>query len=424
MPVEVTMLDAMLGTFRNMLQECRDKHLSGEDLEKMASALQRMEQLGQEMNDAGAYSGQLMQEGLFMQFSDHYGKLLAAAAQQQSKSGSAVYDEATDKALLQQTITAYKDAIQRLKDSKAQTKQFMGKHAADADVLLKDKAIIDAIENVSRLGESGISYPAFLSEMIRQGLDKAMEGTAIARDAQVYLLEAAKATSAHPFAIQQEEDKLVLFYALAKVSKAAVPDHLQYTLGCEKIEWTHQPAINRWNKIKEGWEKTIFWLDEWITSYCSFAPHIKPWAQAKDPKEAVIESQDCVPGKLRAWEKINHRYFNLSLRDLFRHASFAWDVRYHWLYWSQEYMEFLLKEVEPVCLPNHQPAEELIKKAANFHTDKRKINPATGEPTLRYARYFDSYFGEGQFRERFGLPEAVPTNAAPWQWENFFLPGS
>ncbi len=418
MPVDKTTLDAMLGTFRNMLQECRDKSMTGEDIEQMASTLQRMEQLGQEMNDIGAFSGQLMQEGLFMQFSDHYGKALAAAAQVNTNTGGA-YDENTDKGLLQQTLNAYKDAIEKIKENKAQTKLMLGTHASDADVLLKDKAVTGAVEAVISLGGSGISYPAFLSEMIKQGLDKAMEGAAITREAQVYLTDAARAMAAAPFYIQKEEEKLQLYDKLVGASAINTPDTLSYTLGCEKIEWQHGPAIARWNKIKEGWEKAIFWLDEWITAYCSFAPHIEPWAQAKNPAEAVMESQDCVPGKLRVWEKINRSYFNYSLQELFRHETVAWDVQHHWMYWSQAYLEFLLKEVEPVCQPLGRPYAVLVEKATAFHTEKKKINPALGEPSRRYATYFDSYFGDGEYKKRFGLPEAVVTNAAPWQWEKF-----
>lgn len=419
MPVDTFMVDAMLGTFRNMLKECRDKNMSGDDFDQMDVALQRMEQLGKDLNDVGAFSGQLMQEGLFMKFSDHYGKLLASAAQQQSSGSSGIYDEQSDKASLQQTINAYKDAIQRLKDSKEEAKKMFGVHASDADVLIKDKAIIESIQNVINLGESGISYPNFLAEMMKQGLDKAMEGSALSRDAQVYLCDAAKATAASPFYIQKEEEKLILFDALAKASKANVPNNLQYTLGCEKIEWKHQPDINKWSKIKEAWEKTISWLDEWISSYCKFAPHIEPWAQSADPMEAVIESQECVPGKLRVWEKINQRYYSMSLSGLFRHESFEWDVQYHMMYWSQEYMEFLLKVVEPVCVPGAKPEAGLIVKAENFHTEKKKINPVLMEPSLRYAKYFDSYFGEGEFAKRFGMPAKIETNAAPWKWESF-----
>ena len=106
MPVDKMIVDAMLGTFRNMLQECRNKNFSGDDLEAMASVLARMEQLGVEMDDTGAYSGMLVQEGLFMKFSDHYSKVLSAAAQQAGSANSGVYDEAADKQLLQNTLNA------------------------------------------------------------------------------------------------------------------------------------------------------------------------------------------------------------------------------------------------------------------------------------------------------------------------------
>jgi len=37
MPVDKMITDAMLGTFRNMLQECRGKNLSGDDFDAMAA---------------------------------------------------------------------------------------------------------------------------------------------------------------------------------------------------------------------------------------------------------------------------------------------------------------------------------------------------------------------------------------------------
>lgn len=419
MPVEGSLLDAMLGTFRNMVMECRNKNLSGEDFDQMQAVLQRMEQLGQEMNDISAYSGQLVQENLFARFSDHYGKLLSAEAKASSVDSTDGYNEETDKALLNKNLQAYREAIIRLKENKKQVKEMMGDRSGDADVLLKEKAIIDAMEKLVQLGESGISYPVFLSEMIRRGLDKALDGAALVRDGQVYLVDFAKATAASPYTIQREEEKLELFDALSTSSGTGVPDHLYYTLGCDKIDWKLKPDEARWKKIKEAWEQTIFWLDEWVMSFCSFAPSIDPWALARNPSEAVVESQECVPGKLRVWEKIIHRYFEMTLRDLFRHPSFAWDVKQHWLYWSQEYVEFLLQHIEPVCQPGNRLADETIAKAASFHMEKRKVNPMIGEPGRRVAACFDKYFGEGEYKRRFGVATNFETNAARWDYSKF-----
>ena len=81
-----------------------------------------------------------------------------------------------------------------------------------------------------------------------------------------------------------------------------------------------------------------------------------------------------------------------------------------------------MREVEHVCISNQTPSAELVIIAEYFHNGKSKINPAVSEPSLRYAKYFDSYFGEGEFKRRFGPPEKVETNAAFWIWENFSFP--
>lgn len=419
MPVDKMIVDAMLGTFRNMLQECRDKNLLGDDFDAMASTLARMEQLAVEMDDTGAYSGMLVQEGLFMKFSEHYSKVLAGAAQQAGAANSGVYDEAADKQLLQNTLNAYRDAVKRIKENKTQVKAMMGNHAADAEVLFKDKVVIDAIEQLIALGESGISYPQFLSQLIEEGLDKALEGSVVTSESLQYLLDAAIAISANPYLIKKEEEKLALHKKLAAASAVNVADNLQFQLGCEKIDWQHEPDIIKWNKVKQGWEKSLSWLDEWITAYCSFAPFIEPWAAAKEPKEAVKESQDCVPGKLRVWEKINQRYFQMTARELLSHASFAWDATHHSMYWSQEYAEFLVNEVLPICIPFQHPQASLIAVAEKMHTNNRKVNPCINKPSERYAAFFDHYFGEDEFVKRYGQPEKIKSNAAAWAHVNF-----
>ncbi|MBK8609399.1 MAG: hypothetical protein IPL84_05510 [Chitinophagaceae bacterium] len=420
MPVDTFITDAMLGTFRNMLQECRDKNLSGDDFNALDAALARMEQLGAEMDDTAAYSGMLVQEGLFIKFSDHYSKLLSSAAEQASANDTGGYDETADCQLLQNTLQAYREAVKNIRTHKAEVKQIMGDHATDADMLFKDQLISNAIEAVINLGESGISYPQFLTQLNEQGLDKALEGSVITRQGLQYSIDAAKATSANPFYVKKEMEKLSLHDGLTDTSVHKIADSLQFQLGCEKIDWTYEPDIRKWNKIKQGWERSVFLLDEWITAYCSFAPHIEPWAAAKDPKEAVTESQDCVPGQLRVWQQINQRYFGMSIQQLFGHPSFNWDVEYHWMHWSQEYLEFLFFQVEPVCQPSQQPDTHLIFIAEKMHKENRKFNPNINLPTKRFASFFDDYFGEGEFAKRYGMPAKPDSNAAVWSNKNLF----
>ncbi len=420
MPVDNTTLDAMLGTYRNMLKEIKEQGKEGEDVLVMEQTLSRMEQLGSECADVMEFSGKLMQENLFMKFSDHYGRALT------NNGGSTVdtsgeYTEQTDKALLEQSLKALRDAVKRIKEGKEETKKLMGAQAKDADVLFKEKTITDAIEKLILLGESGISYPEFLRIQIEQGLDKAMEGSAMTRDGQVYLLEASKALAVNPHYIKKDEEKLALFDELMKNSHAGIPNNIEYSLACDKIDWRVEPEIIKWNKIKEVWEKVLYYLDEWITSFCSYAPSIEPWSMATNPKDAVIESQDCVPGKLRVWEKIAFRYFSIPLRDLFKHETFRWDVIHHHLWWSQEYVEFLLKEVEPICYPEAKPSSELISKAENFRNQNKIASPDSHKPALRYAKCFDSYFGSGEYEKRFGEVKPPNTKASAWNLEAFSI---
>jgi len=417
MPVDTITLDAMLGTYRNMLKDLKDQDKQGEDLQIMEETLGRMEDLGQQCTDVMDFSGKLMQENLFMKFSDHYGRALSAGSGS-TQVGNEYTDE-TDKALLEQNLNALRDAVKRIKEAKVETKKMMGAFAADADVLFKEKVLIEGIEKLIQLGESGISFPEYLRLQIEKGLDKAAEGTATIRDGQVYLLEASKAMAANPFYIKKDEEKLAAFDELAKKSPLGIPNTMEYALACDKIDWKYEPEIMRWNKVKDCREKTLYYLDEWITSYCKFAPIIEPWAMATNPAEAVKESQDCVPGKMRVWEKIVKRYFNTNLRDLFKHETFRWDVMHHHIWWSQEYVEFLLREVEPICKPFAQPDANLITKAETYRTEHKIASPDTDKPALRFSVYFNGYFGEGEYEKRYGLPAKQKTNAASWNLETF-----
>ncbi len=123
---------------------------------------------------------------------------------------------------------------------------------------------------------------------------------------------------------------------------------------------------------------------------------------AKNPAAAVIQSQQCVPGMLRAWEKINLRYFSLDVQALCSHASFKWDQQNHHLAFSDEYVSFLTGQVEPACRPFQQPVPALIEQATIMHRENKKINPNRTLPAQRYAAFFDSYFGKGEFAKRYG----------------------
>jgi len=64
MPIDPMMLNAILGAFKNMMDDCKSKNLSGSDFDKMCETYARMEQLGNEHSDMNEFSAQLMNEQL------------------------------------------------------------------------------------------------------------------------------------------------------------------------------------------------------------------------------------------------------------------------------------------------------------------------------------------------------------------------
>jgi hypothetical protein len=419
MPIEAMYTDAMLGIFRNMLKESVDKGLSGENLDGMRMSLDRMEKLAGEMDDFSAYSATLTTENLFGKFSDYYSRLLAGAAKSSYDTNSP-YDENADKALLNQTLQAYRDTIKSLQSSKEQAKEMKGDEASDVDVLFKDKIITDAIEKVISLGESGLSYPDFLRTVLELGLDKAMEGSVATREGLVFLHDFQVGFSFSPYLIEQQKLYIDLFDEMKKTASFGVPDIMKFNLGCEKADLVIKPKIDKWNAIVHRRDELIFDLYDWILSYTSMAPHIEPWSLAPNPVESVIETQDCNPGKIKVKEKIVQRYWGMNFTDLLKHEAMSWEVKYHYFYWSQEMMDLLVKEVYPVCLPFNKPSAELISKMEKIYKEKRFGNPELILARKRTEACFDGFFGKGEYERRFPFKDTYPPAiAAPWDFEKF-----
>jgi hypothetical protein len=423
-------LDPLLNTFRNMAEDCRQKNITGEDFDKMCEYLARLEELGQKYSDMNEFNGQVMQENLYMHFSDHYSRCLAAQAKQEYSSGAKSYD---DDALLKQSIDFLKQAIQRLRDNYAETLRMAGSKYAEEqqkksmdylertsdkktfdaaggfgnfrkevdkgneeakkntpnamdntvemEVLQNPELIIRSIQDVIDLGEQpGITYPNFLRIQIERGLDKAMEGSVATRNGYMYTLDFTLAMSANPHYIRSAEKKIEVFDKLAAASKFNVPDMFELNLALDDVGREFDPRIKKWDRIKNLWDSMMWDLYLWSLSYCSFAPKIKPWAEAKNPPAEVKKTQDTGPGVFREKEKLLSKYFGMSFADIFRHPTFEWEVKYNFYAYSQELTEFIIEEVYPHCKPfNHLPAEVIQKRASFYKLDRntgdREMNP-------------------------------------------------
>lgn len=234
MPIEKTYTDAMLGTFRNMLQECKDKKMSGEAFDKMAAAMSRMEALALEMNDLGAFSAKMATEGLFTDFSTAYGAVLAEEGQKKYTS-SGTYD---DDKLLQQTLSGYENSLVQLNNH-------------------PDKERLQAsIQNVIDLGRSGINYPTFLRLLIEKGLDKAMEGSIISREALEKDIHWA-AELILPVYEKRNREILAKYDEMAAVAVFGVPDSIVFSMERFRMDSAFQPAINKYQAIIDRWGRLL-----------------------------------------------------------------------------------------------------------------------------------------------------------------------
>ena len=349
MPIEKTYTDAMLGTFRNMLQECKDKNFSGGPFDKMNAAMNRMEALALEMDDLGAFSAKLTTEGLFTDFSTAYGALLAEEGQKKYSANGA-YD---DTKLLQQTIEAYENSLQQFGDH-------------------PDKEKLQApIQEVIDLGRSGINYPTFLRLVIENGLDKAMEGTALSRNA----LEKDIHWSAEltlPVYERRNRAILVKYDEMASAAAFGVPDSVVFSMERFKIESVFQPMINKYDAIIWRWGKLLELLHDWIDAYTSFAPYDERYVSLsgmEETKRNIKFCKECYPGFFKVREDIFKRYFNIQWDDIFAHESFAAERKGRRCMYTDAYIEFL-KKIYTHCVPFAQAPQELITKAEQLHKDK------------------------------------------------------
>jgi hypothetical protein len=392
MPVDKMISDSMLGTFRNMVQECRDKKCSGPSFDKMVAEMNKMETFAEDFNDMGAFSAKLMTEGCFNNFSTYYSQVLSEAAQAGSQSsGGSAGDE--DAGFLKQTLAAYQDAINRY-DQDVKSGIMKPKDAA---------ALRQGVQAVIDLGKSGVTYPVFLRQMIEKGLDKAMEGSAVARDG--LLSDLAWATFInYPLEIKMRGDILAAFDLMAAKAPFGVPDSFLFALARQEIEWKCAPDIAKWKAIQERWDRILNLMNDWIDAHTNFAMKDERWVDIANPsatQKNIKRTKEVNPFRLREREKFLKEAFNISWDDIFTHETYrvAWtnvDISL-----TAEKIE-LLKKAHAVCKPGGAPSAEMIQEAEKLHESKADYRFAEREAVgQKMKQKFESYYGEGSFDRQY-----------------------
>ncbi|MBX7150375.1 hypothetical protein K1X84_01955 [bacterium] len=387
MPINQMIIDSMLGTFRTMAQDCRDKKMSGPSFEMMLAELEKMESLGREMDDLNAYSAKMATEGHFANFSQYYSQCLSEAAKQ-----SLTNNDDTDDLYLKQTIDAYEKTLVSYHDTQNSSLK-------PSDV----RSLSGVLQSIIDLGRSGISYPVFLRTLIEKGMDKAMEGTVILRDNLVTEVNWAKSRN-HPVEIQMREEILSTFDAMANTSPFGIPDSFEFGLRRNKIEWDFAPRITEWKAIQERWEILIDLVNDWLDAFTSFASADDRWVSAAGisvTQKNIRRTQELVPFRLRERLRIFNESFGLEWNDIFEHITFktAWtnvDV-----FLSQEKLE-LIKRAVIQCLPGGHPTDDLVKQAESLRKTHRDFRfDEKNVMSKKLKEEYNNYFGKGAYEKDF-----------------------
>lgn len=473
MAIDPLMLNAILGTFKNMADDCRSKNFSGSDFDKMCETITRMEQLGSELSDVNEFNAQIMKENLYGKFGDFYGRVLSGIAGQ-STNETGKYN---DSALLKQSIDAmkqsvavirmnYQEAIEMSKGKNAEAEIQTGlnyierntdinlqkaqgrpgifekdskksfnetienipnafNNSIEVEILTDPTDLMKPIQEVINLGEQpGMTYPKFLRLQIETGLDKAMEGTVIQRKAFETEKEFVQVNPASPFHLLKMDKKLACFDELANNNKYKVPNRSELKFAIQEAEREFEPEILKWIQIQNLWNKILSDLSMWSLSYCTFALYLKPWNMTKDPVAATVFTQNTGPGIFREREKLLMNYFGLNFYDIFKHPSFLWSVKYNFNEYSQEFVEFLVKNIYPECKPFTYLSNDLIEKRAWFNCNNgnaldREGNPESHYPAERMKSFYNQKFGVGRYESKYGVILQSQSKAKAWDLNNF-----
>jgi hypothetical protein len=424
MPIDPVILNAVLDTFKNMYGQCSSQNPENEHVKSMGQVLDRFEQLGQEHSDFNAFNAQVAQENLYAQFSDFYTRALTDQNSGSAQANDGEYDDAS---LLASCVQGLKQAISVIEDSYQQAIDEGGKNnnGAEVEILQNPQDVIKPIQQLVELGEQqGMTLPDYLRIQIEKGLDKAMEGSVVLKNSLELEKQFVETNPVSPYHIQKADKKIEVFEMLASAAKFGVPDSKQWSVESDDIDRSFEGNIIKYKKIKEMWERMLDNLSDWSLSYTSFAPYIEPWNMSANPKEATIETQNILPGVFTEREKLLQYYFGIGFFDIFKHETFLWEVKYNYLGYSQEFVEFLIKEVYPQCKPLQHLPSEIIEKRAMYsrHGSGKKdkeSNPQKTQPAQRLKTFYDKTFGEGRYEQKFGRIPEFPDGAAPWDIDKF-----
>lgn len=428
MAVDKSLLDAITGGYKFYLDDMKSKNITGQYYDEVERLFKRIEELGEECSDMNELYAKMQNENITVKMSDAYTRALTEEGNKNYMPQNGEVPD--DSQLFKNTIDAYKNCIQALRDDYKNTLE-KATESQRMRIMVENnpEKLIKSIEDMIAVSEEpGMTYANFLRIQIERGLDKAAEGVTT-RSFLEDIVECKKAFMVPEIEIKMWEEKLEEYNKVAANNKFNLVELHEWEFISDRIERKYKPEIVKRERINDMFMQIVGDLADWIMSYCSYPPYeLMPWSvMSHDAAIADLSRiQKVTPGIVKEREKLLFRYFGLRLKDIIKDEYFLNDIKSNMIDDSQEYLEFLLLEVYPQCKPFNDASSELIDKQTSMYKGKKEVNPGRKEPYLRMKKYYDSKYGEGYMEKMMkeqGLGDAdkgeYESNAAPWNLESF-----
>lgn len=339
MAVDPAMVDAMLGTFRDLLAGARAAGSTGADIDEMAAALAAMEALGQEMSDVGEFSAKLAGGGYYQRFTDAYTRVMTAAAG--GGAGAAIPDDET---LLAHSLAAYEGSLRQLRSMAGQ------------------EEAIGVLEQLLAIGRSGVSYPVFLRQVDEAGLNEALGGTVTpSRETLAAAVEHSRATGdvarqAEAAALLERRD------SLAAASPTGSVDPFTFELERFRIASQHAPAIALRDAIVQRIPRLLDLVIDWLDAHTSWAARDDRFA-GTDTQRRIEMARECNPG----FYAVRAAQFAEAFGPVpwWERPELAQERAAGRILWTDARMQLALDAI-PACTPMATAPLDLVARAEAF----------------------------------------------------------
>ncbi len=345
MPVDPTMVDAMLGTFRDLLSGVRNAGSTGEDVDEMAAALAAMEALGQELSDVGDFSAKLAGGGYYQRFTDAYTRVMTAAAGGGTTGAPATIPD--DETLLAQSLQAYEGSLQQLRSMTGQ------------------EEAIGVLEQLIAIGRSGVSYPVFLRQVDEAGLNEALGGTITpTRETLVAAVEHSRSTGD----VAREAEAVALLDrrdAMAAASPSGSVDPFTFELERFRIASQHAPAIALRDAVVQRIPRLLDLVIDWLDAHTSWAAHDDRFAgpDAAQTRRRIEMARECNPGFYAVRATQFAEAFGPA--PWWQRPELPQERAAERILWTDARMQLALDAI-PACVPMATAPPELVARAESF----------------------------------------------------------